>query len=129
MNTSLHGLSKLPDVAIVTNLSNSTSKLAGVKEVRSHCNVIITHIASLVGVQEGGCGSSLLSPWNIGSCDQPSEPHPLRIACLCSIILLQSSLTWKLPDNVTVHPAYLLWQPFRLPHVADGNKSVSSLVE
>ena len=89
----------------------------------------ITHMASLVGVQEGGCGSGLLSPWNVGSCDQPSEPYHLRVASVFYVELLQSSLAWKPPDNVTVHPAYLLWQPFRLPLVTNGNKSVSSSVQ
>ena len=73
MDTSLHGLYRLPDVAIVINHSNSTSKLPGVKEASCRRNQIITCMALLDGVQEGGCGSGLLSSWNIGSCDQSSE--------------------------------------------------------
>lgn len=78
MNT-LYGLYRLPDVAIVTNLSNTTSKLPGVKEVRNILTVTITCMTSLAGTQGGGRGSGLLSSWNVRSYDQPSEPHPLLV--------------------------------------------------
>lgn len=41
-------------------------------------------------------------------------------------VINQSSMAWKLPHNVTVHPVYLLWQPFRVPLVANSNQSVTA---
>lgn len=74
MDTSLYGLHRLPDVAIVINhSSNSTSHLPGVKEVRSDHMMCTYMAASQGGVQEGKYVSSLLPSWCIGSCVQSSK--------------------------------------------------------
>lgn len=74
MNTSLYGLNRLSDVAIVINHSNSTLQLPGVKEVKnissSHDLYLLTPPAC---TQEGGHDSGLLPIWNVRPCDQSGE--------------------------------------------------------